>query len=114
MRNITTLLILLSICACSRERSAACQRYEKDRQIYIDLEAVNDEIKRIKISEVFVIPHSLLLNGEADSFLREQLDELQRIEGNRLVREYEMIPEETYSLEMTMKHLGKEHFVCEH
>ena len=110
-KKILILMFILS--GCTKEKSLACSRYNKDDSIIINLKAVNDDIKEIEICEVFVLPKETLLNEKFFEDLEKQLDDTCQIEENKLVRRYKLIPEGRFSLNATAAYLKGEKYFCE-
>lgn len=104
--------MLLLLSACEKRRTMACERWESDRQIYLDIEAEYDEIRSVTVSEVFVIPYPLLMDERCMEDLRRQLDDTYHFEENRLVRRYSYDFDGIYSLAATAGYLEDRNYVC--
>ena len=109
----TVIVLLFILCGCSRQRSAACTYYNGDDSLTLDLIAVNDDIRMIKVSEVFVLPPELLANGKFFSDLCKQFDPSCHVEDDKLVRRYSLAVERRYSLNATITSLEEKRFHCE-
>lgn len=107
------LIIILLLCACEKEKNCSCVKIDGDKQIYLDISSIYDDIVSVSIREAFVLPYSLLLDEYSSSYLKEQLDDTYHIENNMLIREYEVIPDDRCSLQLTLSELKKELFICE-
>ena len=107
------IFILLFLCGCSRQRQIACSRFYKDDSLILEIEAVNDDIVSMRTVELFVLPEDLLADEKRFSDLEKQFDESCHMEGNRLIRTYELPLERKYSLALTLEELKKEKSYCE-
>lgn len=110
-RKIVLLTFLL--CACESKRSYACVKEIDNNQIYLDIEAINDEIVCLEVSEYFKLPYELLLNENRLNDFKKQLDYTYSIEESMLTHKYQIVPEERYSVSKTLKYLKTERFICE-
>ena len=57
-RKIVLLSVLL--CSCENKHSYACVKEIDNNQIYLDIDAINDEIISLEVSEYFKLPYDLL------------------------------------------------------
>ena len=105
--------MLVLLCGCENRRSFACSRDFNPHRIHIDIQAVNDRIETLDVTESFELPYSLLLDEERAAEFRKQLDSSYAIQGNRLIRNYRIVPEEVFSIARTLEYLKKEKYICE-
>ncbi|MBR4461738.1 MAG: hypothetical protein IKS51_04080 [Erysipelotrichaceae bacterium] len=110
MEKIIIILLLLS--ACEKHRTMACEHWEKQKQIYLDIEADYDQIDSILVNEVFVIPYHLLANENSMEDLRNQLDDTYHFEENKLIHSYYYEFDGVYSLSATVDYLRDKNYVC--
>ena len=82
MEKIITVLLCLLLCSCNY-KSAACYKYDGNNEIEVYIEAVNDDIESIKITEVFELPYDLLANE------REFLNIYNHFQTNPMVNQIE-------------------------
>ena len=112
MEKKTLVLLFLLLTGCSY-KSAACVKFDGDKEIDIDIKAVNDDIQTVEISEVFELPYELLANEKEFERFKEQLDVSYHFEDNILIRRYAMVIDDTYSYMDTLKQLNEEKYHCE-
>ena len=110
-KKLIILLFLLS--GCRNERAYACSRYSNDDSIIINLNAVNDTILSFHVREAFKLLHTLLYDEKRRLFLESQLDDSYHYENSYLVKEYDLLPDENCSLQMTLKDLKNRRYFCE-
>ena len=107
------IILLFLLTGCQNNRTYACSRYFNDDSISIDLKAVNDKILVFHVREAFKLPHTLLYDEKKRSFLDSQLDDSYHYENTYLVREYDLLPDEECSLQMTLEDLKSRRYLCE-
>lgn len=104
-------MILLT--GCQNNQSFACSRYSGDNSIVIELNGSNDKIMSFHVREAFKLPHTLLYEEKNKAFLDEQLDDSCHYENNYLIKEYDLYPDQKYSLQMTLENLKDRRYFCE-
>ena len=112
MEKIITVLLCLLLCSCNY-KSAACYKYDGNNEIEVYIEAVNDDIESIRITEVFELPYDLLANEKEFVNFTAKLDQSYHFEDNRLIRQYGAVLDKTYSFNKTIDRLKKEKYSCE-
>ena len=113
MQKKVAAVLLLFLCGCSRQQTIRCSLGTDEKQRILTIEASNDTITGIRVRESFLLPYDLLLNKERRHDLEKQLDDTYHFEGNELIREYDLDPDDVYSLQMTINELKKERYNCE-
>ena len=112
MEKTTLVLLCLLLCGCNR-KSASCVRFKGNDEINIQINALNDVIESIEVSEIFELPYELLSDKEEFERFSRQLDSSYHFEENRLIRRYSIILDDRYSFMETLNKLKKERFNCE-
>lgn len=112
LRKVLLISVIL-LCSCQKQISAACNKYNNDNQINLRITAENDDIIKIQAEEVFTLPYDVLMNEEWLKYLKQQLDNKYYLENNLLIKRYNIIPEQVYSFQETIKLLKKEKYNCE-
>ena len=107
------LLLFILLCSCDSQKSFACVKYSDDNQIYLDINANNDDIDTIKVKEVFILPYEVLNKQINKNYLNIQLDNSYYSIDNKIIKEYDLSLDKIYSLNKTLQYLKKEHFICE-
>ncbi len=110
MEKIIIVLLLLS--SCEKHRTMACERRDREKQVYLDIEADYDEIRSVLVNEVFVIPYSLTADRRCMEDLKKQLDATYHFEENRLIHRYYYEFEGVYSLSATADYLRNLNYIC--
>ena len=100
------------MCGCNNNKSVACLKESGNIETYIDIQSINDDITLINIKEIFIIDYDLLMNKDIKTFLDSQIDESYYFLDNKLIREYNLIIDNKYSLNKTLEHLKKEKYLC--
>ena len=113
MKKILLCLFLAILCGCSKEKIVACSRFINDHQILLNIASDYDDIRQIDVMETLTLPYDLLISEEKMDFLYQQLDDSFHVEENMLVKQYQIIPEETYSLRKTLENLRERRYFCE-
>ena len=106
------ILLLFFLCGC-HEKTVACTRFNNDDQVEITIQAINDDIRTIEVSETFVLPYEALADEEIFKVLEKQLDKSCYLEDNRLIRRYGLPVDGKYSLSKTIEYLRQEKYFCE-
>ncbi|MBO7677738.1 MAG: hypothetical protein J6S49_09555 [Erysipelotrichaceae bacterium] len=112
MEKSTIIILCLFLWGCNH-RSASCVKYNGDDEINIHIEALNDDIESIEVSEIFVLSYELLADNEEFARFKKQLDSSYHLEENRLIRSYAIVLDDRYSFMNTLKRLQKERYHCE-
>ena len=107
------IILLLLLCGCARQRNVACVRFNDDDSLMLNISAVNDDIRMIEVVELFEVPTQLVANEDYFNDLKKQFDQSCHMEGNKLVRRYGLVLDQTYSLSKTIEALKKEKYSCE-
>ena len=110
MEKVIIILLLLS--ACEKRRTMACEHREREKQVYLTIEAEYDRIDSIRVDEIFVIPYRLMADNDRLGDLKKQLDQNYRFEGNRLIHSYDYDLDGIYSLSATADYLKDLNYVC--
>lgn len=108
---IVILLILLT--GCSNNNQVSCIYESDDKQVSLDIKAINDDISSIKVRTSFEVPYQVMLDNDFYSFLTGQLDESNHFEDNHLISEYDIALDDKYSLALTLRDLQTKRFYCE-
>lgn len=109
----TVVLLLLLLCGCNTQKHIACNYIEDDKEVYLDIDAIDDSIYSIKSKTCFRIPNSVLLNDNYLDDLKKQLDNSHYFEEGSLIKEEELFLDDSYSLQKTIDYLNKKRFYCE-
>ncbi|MBQ0035641.1 MAG: hypothetical protein KBT35_01850 [Firmicutes bacterium] len=112
VKEILVILLLL-LSGCGRHRVVACELKDQEKEIHINIEATNDDIDKIHIEEALYIPYKYLLSKESLIEIEKQIDKDYKLIDNKLVFEYDVLIDEKYSFNETIKKLDKEYFYCE-
>jgi len=112
-KKLEILLILLLLTGCQKTKQIACSYVLEDKQITLDIVAINDEISSIHERTVFEIPNYVIMDETKLSFLEKQLDSSYHFEGNELIKEVDLKLDRIYSLNKTMDVLKTKRFICE-
>lgn len=113
MEKKKLIVLLLLLTGCTNYKQAACSLNLQDKQINIDIKAINDDISSIEVRTVFEIPYSVVNNKERFGFLCKQIDEEYHFEDNLLVKEYEVNLDKNYSYALTLEYLKNKRYFCE-
>ena len=114
MEKKTTLLIpLILLCACTRNQSVACSRYDRENTLTLNIHAENDRIRMIEAVEIYLVPENLLADEVFSAGLFRQFDSSCHMEENRLIRRYGLALDGDYSLSATIEELEKQRYRCE-
>ena len=115
MEKIKIILILLIIflTSCSKHKSVSCNLYNDNYEVNININSIYDDIESIHISEIFILPYNISSNEEKVNDLIKQLDFKYQLFNNRLIKEYDVLLNEKYSLDMTLIDLKQRRFICE-
>ncbi len=113
MEKKATIILMLLLCGCTRKEKMACIREYDDGYIDIEIEGEYNTISRISVVETLVFPEQILLDDEKLRFLLDQAVEGSYVEGNHLIRSYELCPLEDYDFRRSIDALRKERFYCE-
>ena len=112
MKKLIWIILFFIICGCTNKKSVACQRYADNIETYIDIQSINDDITLINVKEVFIIDYDLLMDNDIKTFLDTQIDESYYFIDNKLIKEYNLIIDNKYSLSKTLEYLKKEKYLC--
>lgn len=112
VKEILVILLLL-LSGCGRYRNTACELKDQEKEIYINIEAINDDINKIHIVEALYIPYKYLLNKDKLSEIDKQIGDDYQLIDNKIVFEYDVDIKEPYSYRQTIDKLDKEYFYCE-
>lgn len=112
VKKILVILLLL-LTGCGRHHSVACELRDQEKEIHINIEATNDDINKIHIEEALYIPYKYLLNSDSLEQIDKQIDREYKLIDNKLVFDYDVLIDEKYSYNETIKKLDKEYFYCE-
>jgi len=112
MEKRLIVILLIILCGC-RQRTVACSRYINDDRIEINIEAINDDISTVEVSEIFTVPGEIMASEERLKELERQFDSSCHLEDNHLIRRYALCVNGTYSLDRTLDQLRKEKYFCE-
>lgn len=113
MEKRLVLLILFILTGCQNKKIVACSFGLEDKNINLDINAINDDITSIRVRSCFEIPSSILSDEDKYNFIESQLDSSFHFEDNKLVREYEIELDDVYSLDKTIKYLNSKRYYCE-
>lgn len=113
MEKRLILLIILFLTACQNKKTVACSLGLEDKNINIDISAINDDISSIKVRSSFIIPTPILTDKDKYEFIQKQLDNTFHFEDNKLIREYDIEIDDVYSLDKTIKYLNSKRYYCE-
>lgn len=113
MEKKLVLIVLLLLTGCQNKKIIACSFGLDDKNISIDISAINDEISSMKVRSSFEIPNSVLNDSDKYEFLKSQLNDSFHLEDNKLVREYEVAIDDVYSLDKTIERLNGKRYYCE-
>lgn len=112
-KKLTLLSLFFLLTGCYSNHSVACIYSLQDKEVILDINAINDDITSIHERTSFVVPTEVLMNEERLNFLKSQLDNTYHFEDNLLVKERDLDIDDTYSLERTLKYLKTKRFICE-
>lgn len=79
------LILLLLLCGCSRQRSAACSSFDGNDSLTLYLKGENDLLRTVEAEEVFVISGNVLANEVFYKDLVRQFDRCSRLEEGKLI-----------------------------
>lgn len=112
-KRLILVLLVFILSGCHNNLRVACNYIEEDKSVDLDIKAINDDISSIKVRTCFVIPNVVMFDDEKLEFLKSQLDSSYHFEDNKLIREYDIDLDDTYSLNKTLESLRKKRFYCE-
>ncbi|MBQ1899681.1 MAG: hypothetical protein II153_02115 [Erysipelotrichaceae bacterium] len=107
------LILLLLLCGCSRQRSAACSSYDGNDSLNLYLKGENDLLQTIEVEEVFVLPKTVLADETFYKDLVSQFDRCSYLEDDKLIRRYGLVIDDMYSFSRTIEALKAGRFTCE-
>lgn len=113
MEKKIIILGLILLTGCENSKVIACSYELEDKAVYLDIDAINDDIVSIHEKTCFVLPNSVLADEEKYNFIVSQLDGSYHFEDNRLVLENDLLLDDTYSLSKTLEDLKTKRFICE-
>lgn len=113
MEKRLILLFILFLTGCQNKKTVACSLGLEDKNINIEINAINDNISSIKVRSSFEIPNSIITNKDSFDFIVKQLDSSFHFEDNKLIREYDVEIDDTYSFDKTIKYLNSKRYYCE-
>ena len=114
MEKKTKILILLFLLSgCVKDNSASCSRYDQEDSLTLNLYARNDTITMIEVVESFLLPAKAVANEKYFADLKKQFDSSCHLEENRLIRNYGLAIDGSYSLQKTIEELERQRFHCE-
>ena len=108
---IILLVFLLSGCADS-EKEISCRLNNGNSHIDITIHTNYDDILSLNVKESFLLPYRYVLDDKIRIDMESQLDDTYCIYDNTLIHEYEIIPDDKYSLNKTVEYLGSFSYVC--
>lgn len=112
-REALILGLLFVLTGCHNNLRIACDLDLQDKEVCLDIYAHNDDIEKIDVRESFEIPNYVLADKDKYDFIAKQLDEQSHFEDNKIVKEYSVLLDKTYSLSETLKNLKSRRFYCE-
>lgn len=112
-KKIVLVLFILLVGCENKSRNIACILFGKDSEIYINIHAKYDDIESVEVKECFDIPSVVMADEKKFAFLNSQLDNTYHFEGNKLIKDYCIALDDTYSLEKTIEGLRTRRFYCE-
>jgi len=113
MEKRLVILFLLLITGCQKNNEVACSYIIDEKQVVLDIKAINDDICSIHERTVFVIPNTIMADEEKLIFLNKQLDSNYYFEDNLLIKEEDLDIDNVYSLRKTLEYLKTKRFICE-
>ena len=113
MQKICTLILIILLSSCDNHKSIACNNYNGNDQITITLNAYNDNISEVFIDEKYELCN-LRINDE-NAFINylNEIDKNYVYLDGYLYRNTTIIPDDIYSLSMTIKKLNSKRYHCE-
>ena len=113
MQKICTLILIILLSSCDNHKSIACSNYNGNDQITITLNAYNDNISEVFIDEKYELSN-LRINDE-NAFINylNEIDKNYVYLDGYLYRNTTIIPDDIYSLSMTIKKLNSKRYHCE-
>ena len=112
-KKLVLLLLLIILSGCQNKKAVACSFGTEEKNISLDIKAINDDITSINVRSCFEIPYNVINDEEKFAFLNSQLDDSFHFEDNKLIREYEIELDDIYSLQKTIKYLNNKRYYCE-
>ena len=113
VKKILIILSLVLLTACKNNKQVACILNKEDKEISLDIKAINDDITSISVRASFLIPNCVINNEEYYAFLCKQLNKEFHFEDNLLVKEYEIVLDKNYSFNKTIEYLKNKRYFCE-
>ena len=118
LRKIFTLISIITnilyISSCSnKENSHYCHINKADSHLEIEILSNYDVINCVITRKTFELPYSYALNDEIVNMIKKQLDDSYIFEGNQLIQENTLYPEEQYSMSETINALRNEGYDCQ-
>ena len=107
------IVLLLLLTGCENKKEIACILSTENKEVSLDIKAINDEISSIHVRNSFVIPYSVINDEDNFSFLSSQLSDDYHFEDNHLIKEYEIELDSNYSLNKTLEYLKTKRYFCE-
>lgn len=112
-KKLVLIALVFVLTGCENQTLTACFYSKDNAEVYLDINAINDDISSIHTRICFDIPNSIIADKEKYDFIVSQIDNSYHFEDNLLVKEYEIQLNDIYSLSLTKDYLKKMRFYCE-
>ena len=113
MEKAFYIILIFVLCCCSNDKTYACSKIDDNNQILLTFNTINDNITELIIDEKYEIDKELLLLGDRFFSYIDSLDESYTYLDGYIYHKQIVVPDDTYSIDLTMKKLRKDRYYCD-